>query len=151
MIEQECDFIILGTGLVECAIGCILAGKNKKIILIDRNPMYGSDFATLKYTELEAYFQNSKIIPELKVYGSEYSIDLTPKLFLAYINMLKMLVKYNIDDYLEFSRIPGSFLWKKRLHSVPTNENWDYRNMAEAKSYEVFLECERLCKGCIRG
>lgn len=122
MVEQEYDFAILGTGLVECAIGCILAGKDKRVIMIDKNPMYGSDFATLKYTELESYFQGSDVVPELKVYDSEFSIDLSPKLFLTDSDMLKMLVKHNIDDYLEFCRIPGSFIWKKRLHSVPTNE-----------------------------
>lgn len=121
-MEQEYDFAILGTGLVECAVGCILAGKGKRVILVDKNQMYGADFATLKYTELEAYFQGPAIVPELKVYDSEFSIDLTPKLFLADSNMLKMLVKHGIDDYLEFCRIPGSFVWKKKLHSVPTNE-----------------------------
>ncbi|KAG5859585.1 GDP dissociation inhibitor protein [Encephalitozoon hellem] len=119
---HEYDFVILGTGLVECAVGCILAGRNKKVILIDRNPMYGSDFATLRYTELETHFGNSNPIPELKAYDSEFSIDLTPKLFLADSKMLKMLVRYGIDEYLEFCRIPGSFLWKKKLYSVPTNE-----------------------------
>ncbi|CAD25170.1 SECRETORY PATHWAY GDP DISSOCIATION INHIBITOR ALPHA [Encephalitozoon cuniculi GB-M1] len=120
--EHEYDFVILGTGLVECAVGCILARKNKRVILLDRNPMYGSDFATLRYTELETYFQSPSIAPELEVYDTEFSIDLTPKLFLADSKMLKMLVRYGIDEYLEFCRIPGSFLWRKKLHPVPTNE-----------------------------
>lgn len=122
MMEQEYDFIILGTGLVECAVGCILSGRNKKVIMVDRNPMYGSDFATLKYSELESYFHSTDIVPELRVYDSEFSIDLTPKLLLADSNMVKMLVRHSIDEYLEFCRIPGSFLWKKKLHSVPTSE-----------------------------
>lgn len=120
--DQEYDFVILGTGLVECAVGCILAGKGKKVILIDRNPMYGSDFATLRYTELESYFGSGDAVPELQVYDSEFAIDLTPKLFLADSKMLKMLMRHGIDEYLEFCRIPGSFLWRKKLYSVPTNE-----------------------------
>ncbi|KAH9411985.1 GDP dissociation inhibitor [Ordospora pajunii] len=120
--DEQYDFAILGTGLVECAIGCILAENNKKVILIDRNAMYGSDYATLRYSELESHFGSEEAIPELKVYDNEFCVDLTPKLFLADSKMLRMLVEHGIDEYLEFCRIPGSFLWKGKLYSVPTSE-----------------------------
>jgi Rab GDP dissociation inhibitor len=122
MIEQEVDYVILGTGVVECAMGCILANKGKKVIMIDRNPVYGSDFATLRYSEVEAYFRTGVLLPELQKHDTSFSIDLTPKMLLADSKMFKMLVKYKIDDYIEFTTIPGSFVWKRKLHSVPTNE-----------------------------
>ena len=57
MSEEAFDFIIMGTGLAETAIGYLLS-KNKKykILQIDKNPTYGSEFSTFNLTQLLKYF-----------------------------------------------------------------------------------------------
>lgn len=55
--EEAYDFIIVGTGLAETAVSCILAKTGKyKILHIDRDSTYGSEFATLNYRQLTEHF-----------------------------------------------------------------------------------------------
>lgn len=118
MSSNHYDYIILGSGFVESTMACILAHENKKVIIIDRNDVYGEDLATLQYTQLEKYFGTKEIDTNLQAFDREFCVDLTPKLLLANSDVVNLIVKYKVDESLDFVNIPGSFIFKKKLHSV---------------------------------
>ncbi|KAF9762550.1 Rab GDP-dissociation inhibitor [Nosema granulosis] len=120
-MTERYDYIILGSGFVECAMASILSKKGKKVILIDRNGVYGSELATLRYSQLVELY-NKQSVKELLDLDREFCIDLTPKLLLADSEVVKLVVEHKVDDCVEFINIPGSFIYKDKLHSVPTNE-----------------------------
>lgn len=120
-MTEKYDFVILGSGFVECAMACILSKKGKKVILIDRNGVYGSELATLRYSQLTELF-NKKPVEGLLKLDREFCIDLTPKLLLADSDVVRLIVEHKVDECVDFINIPGSFIYKDKLHSVPTNE-----------------------------
>lgn len=123
--KESYDFVIIGTGLAETAISCILAKTGKyKILHIDTNSSYGSEFATLQYKQLEDHFNTpeDKISQEFLKFNREFNIDLTPKLLLQDSKLKDFLLENEIHDLVSFTSIKGSYLYSNKLHSVPTNE-----------------------------
>ncbi|WUR05061.1 Rab GDP-dissociation inhibitor (GDI1) [Vairimorpha necatrix] len=123
MESKHFDFIILGSGFVESTLASILSNNNKSVMIIDRNDVYGAELATLQYKQLEDYFGTNSYDKDLLKFDRDFCIDLTPKLLLADSDVVKLMIKYKIDEALEFVNIPGSFVYKNKLHSVPCNES----------------------------
>lgn len=120
--EEAYDYLIIGTGLVETALGSILSGKNLKVLQIDTNPMYGSEFSTLQYSQLLDHFGEQDDEFEFKKRDKEFNIDLTPKLLLQDSPMKDFLIENNIQDLVFFTSIKGSYLFTDRRHSIPVTE-----------------------------
>ena len=116
------DVIILGTGLKESILACLLTKYPKeekapwesgaKILQLDRNNYYGSDSASLNLKELWKYFRNKKEHP--KQYGKniEWNVDLIPKLIMANGSLVKILLKTNVSKYLEWKNIDRTFVFQ---------------------------------------
>ncbi|KAI5148875.1 Rab GDP dissociation inhibitor [Enteropsectra breve] len=123
-LDEYYDYVILGTGLTETIISSILAQEQKyKILHIDTNTAYGSDFASLQYLQLEKHFGGTgQIVQELKEKSSEFNVDLTPKLILQDSKLRDFLVKNNVHDIVEFTAVKGSFICTNRMHKIPRNE-----------------------------
>lgn len=132
-ISEHYDFVIIGTGLTETAISCVLAKQEKyKILHLDTSAIYGSEFSTLNYSELKEYFKNnsSEISggvcklnnAKLTELNKGFNIDLTPKLMLRDSELKDFLIKNKIDDLVEFTSICESYLYTTKLHAVPTSE-----------------------------
>ncbi|XP_029157061.1 probable secretory pathway GDP dissociation inhibitor 1 [Nylanderia fulva] len=120
--NNKYDYVILGTGLVECVMAKLLSDRGKKIIQIDKNSSYGSELRTLRYTELENSL-GGKIDPELLALDRKFSLDLTPKFLLADGLMKRFLCKYGLSDLVSFTPIKGSFIFKHgKLRTIPTDE-----------------------------
>lgn len=121
---EHFDFVILGTGLAETAVSCVLSkNKDYKILHIDRNSSYGSEFATLQYRQVETYFDpNTTPIPDFLDKNREFNIDLTPKLLLQDSRMKDFLLENKIEDLVIFGSIKGSYIFSNKLHSIPTSE-----------------------------
>lgn len=136
-MNEEYDVIVLGTGLKECLLAGLLAkigkisdkNEHTKILQLDRNNYYGSDSASLNLTNLWKMFregQNPK--PE---YGEnrDWNVDLIPKFVMANGNLVKLLLKTNVSQYLEWKCVDGTFVyqWEKPMlgkahgviHKVP--------------------------------
>lgn len=128
---ESYDYVIIGTGLAETAISCMLAQTKKyRILHIDTNPTYGSDFATLRYGQLLAHF-NCQAAAEDEVFLEEdrrFNIDLTPKLMLQDSRLKDFLLEHEIQALVSFTSIRGSFLYTNELHSIPTNEAQSLRS-----------------------
>lgn len=117
------DYIILGTGLTETAISCMLSKKKDiKVLHIDKNDTYGSEFATLQYKQLEKHFNSSEFNAEFLGQDRHFNVDLTPKLLLQDSRMKEFLLENEIHELVSFTSIKGSFMYTDRLHSIPTNE-----------------------------
>ena len=117
------DVIVLGTGLKECMLAGLLAkfpkktpGEEKKegakILQLDRNGYYGSDSASLNLTNLWKHFRPGQN-PDKK-YGEnrDWNVDLIPKYIMANGSLVKLLLKTNVSQYLEWKAVDGTFVYQ---------------------------------------
>lgn len=112
-MNEEYDVIVLGTGMKECILAGILAKfENKRILQIDRNSYYGADSASLNLTNLWKMFRPNAEVP--KVYGEnrDWNVDLIPKFVMANGNLVKVLIKTNVSQYLEWKCVDGTFVYQ---------------------------------------
>ncbi|ORD99894.1 GDI1 [Hepatospora eriocheir] len=127
------DYIILETGPVETILSCILAKRGKKVLVVDSNKNYGSEFATYNLHQLEdklkkGYFIKSvtrdkdKFNELLTTKSHQWNIDMCPKLLLLESNLKDLLLEYEIDSLVEFSPIVASYIFSDQLHPIPRNE-----------------------------
>ena len=116
------DVIVLGTGLKECMLAGLLAkfpkkteGEDKKegakILQLDRNGYYGSDSASLNLTNLWKHFNKGEVP---KQYGEnrDWNVDLIPKYIMANGSLVKLLLKTNVSQYLEWKAVDGTFVYQ---------------------------------------
>ena len=116
------DVIVLGTGLKECMLAGLLAkfpkktpGEEKKegakILQLDRNGYYGSDSASLNLTNLWKHFGKGEVP---KQYGEnrDWNVDLIPKYIMANGSLVKLLLKTNVSQYLEWKAVDGTFVYQ---------------------------------------
>ena len=116
------DVIVLGTGLKECMLAGLLAkfpkktpGEEKKegakILQLDRNGYYGSDSASLNLTNLWKHFNKGEVP---KQYGEnrDWNVDLIPKYIMANGSLVKLLLKTNVSQYLEWKAVDGTFVYQ---------------------------------------
>ena len=140
-MNEEYDVIVLGTGLKECLLAGLLAkiakistkNEHTKILQLDRNNYYGSDSASLNLTNLWKMFRNGQ--EPKKEYGEnrDWNVDLIPKFVMANGNLVKLLLKTNVSQYLEWKCVDGTFVyqWEKPvfgkahgvIHKVPATPN----------------------------
>lgn len=123
------DAIILGTGLKECMLSGMLAVfKGMKVLQLDRNDYYGSHTASLNLSHLYRKFVDkaAEDPPEsfMKPLGEnrQYNVDLVPKFIMADGQLVKMLIKAGVSDYLDFKVVDGTFVYKKGsgVHKMPS-------------------------------
>jgi Rab GDP dissociation inhibitor len=119
---SEVDVIVLGTGLKECILSGLLSMSGKKVFHIDRNAYYGGESASLNLEQLfEQYKEGAKPPKELGR-PFDYTVDLAPKFLMANGDLVKMLIKTKVADYLDFSSVMGSYVLQKgKVHKVPSN------------------------------
>ena len=135
------DVIVLGTGLKECMLAGLLAkfpkkveGEEKKegakILQLDRNGYYGSDSASLNLTNLWKHFRPGTEVPKQYGENRDWNVDLIPKYIMANGSLVKLLLKTNVSQYLEWKAVDGTFVYqfdkggmfskaKGAIHKVP--------------------------------
>ncbi len=136
-MNTEYDVIVLGTGLKECMLAGLLAKipkegtqQGSKILQLDRNNYYGSDSASLNLTNLWKRFREGAEVPSKYGENRDWNVDLIPKFVMANGNLVKLLLKTNVSQYLEWKAVDGTFVyqWEKPLigkakgviHKVPS-------------------------------
>jgi Rab GDP dissociation inhibitor len=133
-MNEEYDVIVLGTGMKECILSGILAKfDSKKILQIDRNNYYGADSASLNLTNLWKMFRAGQEVPKNYGENRDWNVDLIPKFVMANGNLVKILIRTNVSQYLEWKCVDGTFVyqWDKGglfsnakgvIHKVPAND-----------------------------
>ena len=117
------DVIVLGTGLKECMLAGLLAKfpkktegeeqkKGAKILQLDRNGYYGSDSASLNLTNLWKHFRPGVEVPKQYGENRDWNVDLIPKYIMANGSLVKLLLKTNVSQYLEWKAVDGTFVYQ---------------------------------------
>ncbi|KAF8561171.1 hypothetical protein P879_09939 [Paragonimus westermani] len=122
-MDEEYDFIVLGTGLKECIISGLMSIEGKKVFHMDKNAYYGGNTASL--TPLQALFDKFDVSANLEQFqkGRDWNVDLIPKFIMANGKLVLLLMYTGVLRYLEFKQIEGSFVFQSgSIHKVPCNE-----------------------------
>ena len=140
-MNTQYDIIVLGTGLKESILAGLLSKMQKndndeknekvKIFQLDRNNYYGSDSASLNLTNLWKRFHNGEQFPLRYGENRDWNVDLIPKFVMSNGNLVKLLLKTNVSQYLEWKSVEGTFIYKNNkflidnlsgeLYKVPSN------------------------------
>lgn len=131
-MDEYYDVIILGTGLKECILSGLLSHYGKKILVLDRNPYYGGETASLNLTNLYNTFKPGEKIPEQYGCNRYWNVDLIPKFIMVGGNLVKILKKTRVSNYLEWLVVEGSYVYQhqkkgflyseKFIHKVPATD-----------------------------
>lgn len=123
-MDEEYDYVVLGTGLKECILSGLLSVNKKKVLHMDRNKYYGGLSASL--TPLETFYEHfeRKDKPAEKYgRGRDWNVDLIPKFLMADGELVKILILSGVTRYLEFKQIEGSYVYKGgKIYKVPADE-----------------------------
>ena len=150
-MNTEYDVIVLGTGLKECMLAGLLASRKKegettaqgaKILQLDRNNYYGSDSASLNLTNLWKMFREGQNVPPQYGENRDWNVDLIPKFVMANGNLVKLLLKTNVSQYLEWKAVDGTFVYQ-----------WDKPMFGKAKGviYKVPVTSSEALKSDLMG
>ena len=123
MEDNIYDFIILGTGIKECILaGLLTKFEEKKVVQIDKNLYYGGQGASINLTNLWKHFRNEEKYPSQYGENRDWNVDLVPKVLMSSGSLVKILIKTNVSQYLEFKCLDSKFVSKGELHKIPSND-----------------------------
>lgn len=142
---DKVDVLIVGTGMVESVLAAALSWQGSNVLHIDANDYYGDSSATLTVEQVKRWVAqvNENQIPcyaSAKLYVSplinnvngrysskDFGIDLSPKILFAKSDLLSILVKSRVYQYLEF----------QSLSTFHTFENDSFEKLTNTKQ-EIF-------------
>lgn len=119
-MDDTYDCVVLGTGLKECVLSGVLAVEGKKVLHIDRAPVYGGASASLTLEQLFEKFGEGA--PPASLGSSrDYNVDLIPKFVMSCGTLTSILVKTDVTRYLDFKSVDGSFVQHSgKVYKVPS-------------------------------
>jgi Rab GDP dissociation inhibitor len=86
--------------------------EGAKILQLDRNGYYGSDSASLNLTNLWKHFRPGVEVPKQYGENRDWNVDLIPKYIMANGSLVKLLLKTNVSQYLEWKAVDGTFVYQ---------------------------------------
>jgi Rab proteins geranylgeranyltransferase component A len=138
---DSCDVLIQGTGLVESILAAALAWQGTNVLHIDEKNYYGGVNAVLNVEELRGWvdsvnaetspsvFSKAQLYMPRPLESRKYLVDLTPKIVFAKSDILTLLIKGRVSQYLEF----------KQLGSFHTYENDSFEKVPGSKE-DIFTD-----------
>ena len=124
-MEPSYDVVIVGTGLSESILGCVLATLGYRILHLDQNPYYGGESASLNLEQLFDKFGKSVAESCLaRDNSNSYSLDLVPKVLLAASDLFQLMERTIVQKYdIQFDVLEASFMMRDgTFHKVPSSE-----------------------------
>uniref|UniRef100_A0A060SXT1 Rab proteins geranylgeranyltransferase n=1 Tax=Blastobotrys adeninivorans TaxID=409370 RepID=A0A060SXT1_BLAAD len=139
-VPEKCDVLVCGTGIVESVLAAALAWQGSSVIHVDSNSYYGDASATLNIDQLkdwvrrvngsqEPTFSRAMLYMPRPLQSKHYLIDLSPRIMFARSDLLSLLIKSRVANYLEF----------KPLSSFHTFENDSFEKVAGSKE-DIFTD-----------
>lgn len=115
MDGSEYDVIVMGTGITECILSGLMSLEGRKVLHIDRNPYYGDSGASLNITSLWKQFRPNEEVPKDLGANRDWNVDLIPKFIMSFGKLVKMIIKTQVSDYLNWKPVDGIFVyqWQK--------------------------------------
>ncbi|OAG29703.1 Rab GDP dissociation inhibitor [Nematocida displodere] len=119
--EEAYDCLILGTGVKESILAGLLSTSGLKILQVDASSTYGSSSMTLRFEEFtelmqKKYPKNTSFHSQMKL--ENFSIDLTPKIFLADEGLVKAIGEHNLSHCIDFSVIEAQYMVDEKRHTL---------------------------------
>eukprot|EP00759_Apiculatamorpha_spiralis_P030817 PhF_6_TR32399/c0_g1_i1/m.48069/K17255/GDI1_2; Rab GDP dissociation inhibitor len=120
-MEPHYDVVLLGTGLTECVLAGMLASEGKTVLVLDANPYYGADCASLTLQECYTLHGRTPVTPIPVTQNNQYAIDQVTKLVLASGKLTKILISTGVVQYeTDWMVVDGSYVQQgKKLYQVP--------------------------------
>jgi len=119
-MDDTYDTIVLGTGLKECILSGLLSVDKEKVFHLDKNDYYGGTSASLNLTQLYASYSKGEEVAASLGRPRDYNVDIIPKFIMSYGEMVNLLLHCNVQNYLQFRPIQGSYVYVKgKIHKVP--------------------------------
>lgn len=145
---EKVDVLIVGTGMIESVLAAALSWQGSNVLHIDRNDYYGDSSATLTVDQIKKWvsyvnqglfdgcYANAKLYVSTSVgngndkYASrDFGVDLAPKILFAKSDLLSILVKSRVHQYLEF----------QSLSNFHTFESDNFEKLTNSKQ-EIFTD-----------
>lgn len=138
------DVLIAGTGMVESVLASALSWQGSNVLHIDQNDYYGDTCATLTVDQIKEWvervnagklksYTNAKLYVSTSVgrrfQSRDFGIDISQKLLFANSDLLSILIKSRVHQYLEF----------QSLSSFHTFENDSFEKLTNSKE-EIFTD-----------
>ncbi|XP_039144977.1 guanosine nucleotide diphosphate dissociation inhibitor At5g09550-like [Dioscorea cayenensis subsp. rotundata] len=122
-MDEKYDVVVLGTGLKECILSGLLSVDGLKVLHMDRNDYYGGESTSLNLNQLWKRLRGDDKPPESLGPSKEYNVDMIPKFMMANGALVRILIRTNVTQYLNFKAVDGSFVYnKKKIYKVPAND-----------------------------
>lgn len=125
---DQCDVLVLGTGLSESILAAALSWQGVEVLHVDNGTYYGDLSSTLTIDQMKKWcsdvnhnkikhFKDAQIyIPggksTNKFNSKDYGLDLTPKVMFAQSDLLTLLVKSRVYKYLEFQSLSNFHIFE---------------------------------------
>lgn len=145
---EKVDVLIVGTGMVESVLAAALSWQGSNVLHVDKNDYYGDTSATLTVDQTKRWvkqvnegaypqcYSNAKLYVSTSIangkgkYASrDFGLDLAPRILFAKSDLLSILVKSRVHQYLEF----------QSLSSFHTYENDSFEKLTNTKQ-EIFTD-----------
>lgn len=127
---DECDVLVLGTGLVESIVAASLSWQGVEVLHIDNKTCYGDLNSTLTIEQVKkwcqevnqgkiTHFEDAQIYvtsdinhPNSPFKSKDYGIDLAPKIMFAQSDLLSLLIRSRVYKYLEFQSLSNFHIFE---------------------------------------
>lgn len=147
---DECDVLIMGTGLIESIVAASLAWQGVDVLHIDNKSCYGDLNSTLTIEQVKLWcqevnggrvphFEDAQVYvtgdlnhPNSKYKSKDYGIDLTPKIMFAQSDLLGLLIKSRVYKYIEFQSLSNFHIFE--------NDNFSAKFANLTSKEEIFTD-----------
>ncbi|KAG2734126.1 hypothetical protein G9P44_002132 [Scheffersomyces stipitis] len=145
---DQCDVLIMGTGLVESILAASLSWQGVQVLHIDNKNYYGDSSSTLTIDQLKKWcmevnsgrlqhFQDAQIyIPggksTNKFNSKDYGIDLSPKVMFCKSDLLALLIKSRVYKYLEFQSLSNFHVFE--------NDDFSQKITTQTSKEDIFTD-----------
>ncbi|EGW31821.1 rab proteins geranylgeranyltransferase component A [Spathaspora passalidarum NRRL Y-27907] len=145
---EECDVVIIGTGLSQSILAAALAWQGTQVLHIDNNHYYGDSSSCLTIDQLKKWcvdvnqgkfnhFKDAQIyIPggkrSNKYTSRDYGIDLTPKIMFCQSDLLSLLIQSRVYRYLEFQSLANFHVFE--------NDDFKQKITNSTSKHDIFTD-----------
>ncbi|EFJ21498.1 hypothetical protein SELMODRAFT_106997 [Selaginella moellendorffii] len=119
------DAIVVGTGLPESILAAAAACGGRKVLHLDSNEFYGSEWASMTLDQLSSFIASLGACNGAAAVDSSAELDaLAPKVLRCAESLVDLLIKCGASNYLEFKGVQATYIWSgDGFISAPTSSS----------------------------
>lgn len=139
------DVLVLGTGVPETVLSAALSLAGQRVVHVDEEEYYGSEWASLSLSELMRWAHahgttvafpraGTRDLPDaLRAVDRHYALSLRPTILPAYGPMIEALVRSNVASYATFRLMDRVSVWSAATAAwtrVPSSKSEIFQDKA---------------------